>query len=350
MKTKILILLSILLLIAGCQGGPSGKSAPTISAEQVQEWAQQTVQAMVSSSVINTAIPVIPQSSPTAMPLILQPTISIPTIAIATPRPMIPTVSFVQPVQKVCDQMGFVTDVTIPDNTVLQPNQTFQKVWRIQNTGTCTWTPAYQFVFSSGHQLSGITAVNLPRNVAPNETIDISVDMQAPGANGTYQGFWKMRNASGSVFGTGPAAGGNDSVWAKISVTEGSYQGSVPIYAPTGGVIGTGTCSIVDIVPGTNSSFYANQEADFSVTVRNDSNSVWTRADYDIAFTGGTNYLKRPDGVRFDVLNDVAPGQTLTFGLDIVTPSNYGTYSMQWGIVKGYEIVCPIYFTANVNK
>ena len=31
MKTKILILLSILLLIAGCQGGPSGKSAPTIS-------------------------------------------------------------------------------------------------------------------------------------------------------------------------------------------------------------------------------------------------------------------------------------------------------------------------------
>ena len=346
MKKNIILVIILVLALTGCQSGSTGSTASTISAEQVQQWAQQTIQAMVTGNTANTTVPVIPRSSPTSSLSLIQPTKVVATVAIATPRPAIPTVSYVQPVQKVCDQMGFITDVSIPDDTVLYPNQTFQKVWRIQNTGTCTWTPSYQFIFTSGHQLGSTTAVNLPRNVAPNETVDISVDMQAPNINGTYQGFWKMRNASGTTFGTSSSASGTDAIWVKIAVNQGTGQGNVP----TSGYVGTGTCSVMSIVPASNNSFYTNQETDFSVTVRNDSATTWTAANYDIAFTGGTNFLKRSDGVRFDVQNDVAPGQTLTFGLDVITPGNYGTYTMQWGIVKGYEIVCPIYFTANVNK
>ena len=43
------------------------------------------------------------------------------------------------PAVSYCDWMAFVTDVTIPDGTVLQPNETFVKTWRIKNIGTCAW-------------------------------------------------------------------------------------------------------------------------------------------------------------------------------------------------------------------
>jgi hypothetical protein len=38
------------------------------------------------------------------------------------------------------DIAAFVADVTIPDNTVMAPNQPFTKTWRLRNDGTCTWT------------------------------------------------------------------------------------------------------------------------------------------------------------------------------------------------------------------
>jgi len=350
MKKTILGIIILILILTGCQSEGNKTPAVTLSAEQVQLWAQQTIQVMVSSNTTKTAVVLIPQASPTATPTVIRPTIAIPTIVISQPtaRPVIPTISYVQPVQKVCDQMGFVADVTVPDNTIMQPNQVFQKVWRIQNTGTCTWTTSYQFVFDSGYQLGAPSAINLPRNVLPNETIDISVDMQAPSVNGTYQGFWKMRNPSGIKFGTAATQSGNDSVWVKIIVNQGEDSGFVPTSYP--GYIGNGTCSIISMFPTSADSFYAGQETDFTVTVRNESDTVWTASDFDIAFIGGTNMLKRPDGIRFDLKSDVYPGQTLTFGLDIITPSGYGTYTMEWGVVRNNEILCPIYFTANVNK
>jgi hypothetical protein len=53
-------------------------------------------------------------------------------------------------VQKACDRMRFIADVTIEDNTVLSPNQAFRKTWRIQNSGSCTWSPGYRLIFDSG--------------------------------------------------------------------------------------------------------------------------------------------------------------------------------------------------------
>ncbi len=103
---------------------------------------------------------------------------------------MIPTVSYVQSVTTVCDRMRFIEDVTVEDDTVLAPNQVFRKTWRIQNIGSCTWSPAYQLVFDNGNSMSGPAAVNISKYVAPNEMIDISLDLRAPGANGEYQGNW----------------------------------------------------------------------------------------------------------------------------------------------------------------
>ena len=94
----------------------------------------------------------------------------------------------------------YVADVTIPDGTVLAPNAPFPKAWRIKNDGTCNWDAGYQLVFAEGNQMSGPAAVNIPA-AAPGQTIDISVNLAAPGAPGDYAGRWRLRASNGAIFG-----------------------------------------------------------------------------------------------------------------------------------------------------
>jgi hypothetical protein len=117
-----------------------------------------------------------------------------------------------------CDQAapGNPIDVTIPDDTVLQPNQSFTKIWRLQNSGTCTWSKAYAVAFFSGDQMGAPPSVPLAGDVAPGQSVDIAVDMVTPSKAGKYQGNWKLRNASSVLFGIGP--GGAAPFWVRIVV------------------------------------------------------------------------------------------------------------------------------------
>src|SRR6185436_17852856 len=36
-----------------------------------------------------------------------------------------------------CDVMGFVEDVNIPDDTTMSPGQDFVKTWKVKNNGSC---------------------------------------------------------------------------------------------------------------------------------------------------------------------------------------------------------------------
>jgi peptidoglycan hydrolase-like protein with peptidoglycan-binding domain len=101
-----------------------------------------------------------------------------------------------------CNKIAFVTDVTIPDDTVLALNQSFTKTWRLQNVGSCSWTTSYQLVFDSGEQMGGPSQQALTdHTVASQETVEVSVDLKAPGSAGTYRGNWKIREPGGEVFG-----------------------------------------------------------------------------------------------------------------------------------------------------
>jgi hypothetical protein len=93
--------------------------------------------------------------------------------------------------------------MTIPDGTTIQPGAGFTKTWRLTNIGYCTWTTSYAVVFSSGEAMNGPAAQNLTSTVAPGGTVDISVNLVAPVASGSHTGRWKLRNASGAIFGIG---------------------------------------------------------------------------------------------------------------------------------------------------
>lgn len=114
----------------------------------------------------------------------------------ATNTPLPPTIT-PQP----CDQADFVQDVSIPDGTRMLPGQAFTKTWRLRNVGACTWNTSYALVFTGGDAMGSPAVINLRGSVPTNSTVDLSIDMKAPQAAGTYTGNWKLRNADGGIFG-----------------------------------------------------------------------------------------------------------------------------------------------------
>jgi hypothetical protein len=127
----------------------------------------------------------------------------------------------------------------VPDNTILQLTQPFTKTWRLRNSGTCTWSTGYRLVFVSGDQLGAPASVAMPINVAPAQTVDVSVNMVAPDAAGHYEGVWQIRSADGKVFGVGPSS--TDRIWVRIRDTAPAFSTATPTAAvATGSSITTG--------------------------------------------------------------------------------------------------------------
>jgi len=129
----------------------------------------------------------------------------------ATPTPIFTPSAY-------CDHASLVKDVTVPDLTLFTGNTQFTKTWRLKNIGTCTWTTGYKLFYDSGNQMRGPAEVPLARSVAPGEEIDVSVNLIAPGYPSDYLGYWRLKNASGQIFGVGRNAIGI--FWVKIRVVE----------------------------------------------------------------------------------------------------------------------------------
>jgi hypothetical protein len=104
------------------------------------------------------------------------------------------------------DEAKFSKDVTVPDNTRMDPGEEFEKIWRLENVGTCPWTENYSIVFDSGNIMDGPPSITLGTTVEPGGTIDISIPLTAPLTNGTHKGNWLLRNTKGLLFGLGDDA------------------------------------------------------------------------------------------------------------------------------------------------
>lgn len=185
-RTYLFNFLAITALFLGACNLPSGTSGNDAAGTAAAE----TVQAMLASA---TSLPVISLPSSTPLPVIA---------ATNTPIPLpVFTNTALPTATSNCNVMQFVADVTYPDNTVVTPGSAFVKTWRIKNIGTCAWTPSYAIVFSSGNAMNGPSTQALAGNVNPGQTLDVSVSLTAPATPGDYRGDWKIRDASGVLFG-----------------------------------------------------------------------------------------------------------------------------------------------------
>jgi len=192
---RALAALMLVVVLSAC--GP-GNATPTVSVDAIYTAAYNTMLAQQATQLALTP----PTSTPTLTPL---PTLP-PTAA------SLPTLAFTVPTTGVvvgggstgaCDSSAFVSDVTIPDNTVIDPGKKFTKTWNLQNNGTCTWGSGYSLQFDSGDQMGGGTT-GVTGSIGPGSTATISVQMVAPTSKGTYKGVWRMHNAAGVAFGDTP--------------------------------------------------------------------------------------------------------------------------------------------------
>jgi len=180
--TRLFSLLIILIMFLSACNLPSKQAAEDASLTA----AAQTIQALLPT---NTPFGLV-TPTPTVTPIVIFTLTTVPTSAVPLPS-----------ATSNCNVMDFVTDVTIPDGTIMTPGQAFTKTWRLKNIGTCTWTTSYAVVFSSGNSMNGPATQALTGNVNPGQTIDISVNLTAPSSPGDYTGNWKLRDASGVLFG-----------------------------------------------------------------------------------------------------------------------------------------------------
>jgi len=189
----------------------------TIYAEQTIVAGLPTVTATYTEAP-PTATPVPPTA--TAVVPSLTPFPSLTPIPSFTPKPTAPPIP--------CDQATFVSDITIPDGTEVAPGVVFTKIWRIKNSGTCTWTTKYNFTFFSGDRMEGSSPQTLSANVVPGDVIALAVNFKAPSDEGTYRSNWKLQNGSGAWFGIGT---NNATIYTEVKVKQGAVVNGVDFAA-----------------------------------------------------------------------------------------------------------------------
>ncbi len=124
------------------------------------------------------------------------------TAAPTSPPPTAVPPTAVPPTAAPCtNNSTYVADVTVPDGTTLALGQTFNKIWRVRNTGSCTWGAGYLLVFVGGEAMGATTSIAVP-NTAPNATADLLVPMTAPTTPGAHSGQWRLKSSGGTLFGT----------------------------------------------------------------------------------------------------------------------------------------------------
>ena len=126
-------------------------------------------------------------------------------------------------------------DVTIPDETQMDADETFTKTWEFQNSGTCPWI-GYTIKFDSGDQMSAPLSAPIVDTLA-NGIVQVSVLLIAPTVDGSYTGNFTLNDSNGNpIF-----IGTEKTFWVKIVVGNPTPQVTTSVsttktpFVPSGG-------------------------------------------------------------------------------------------------------------------
>lgn len=156
-------------------------ASPTITSSPVSLVTATPLPTWTQAVVINPILPTV-FKSPTATGTQYTPTVN-------------PAVSAVG-----CNNLGLISDVTIPSGSVVKPGESFTKTWKVENNGTCNWALLYRLVFVGGDRMEGDPG-GLGKVIVPGKWTQLSVGLVAPSKSGTYTGTWRMATQQGTPFG-----------------------------------------------------------------------------------------------------------------------------------------------------
>lgn len=234
----LLIVLTLAIVLYGCSSKP--KTTPTPNPER-QSTAVRTEAAENGGE---TPVAIAPGGGGSPTPLAgegLQATPSVTTDGGGeTPAasPTAPVLTATPTPANCLNQAVFVEDITVPDGTVIRPDEKFVKTWKVQNSGTCDWGEGYTMAFAGGDIMSG--ALNQPiQPIKAGEIGEVSVELTSPTRGGRQTGYWVFQDPAGRRFGLGITA--LDMLWVQINVTfvdQAGNPGLIPVSfepAPEGG-------------------------------------------------------------------------------------------------------------------
>jgi uncharacterized protein YkwD len=110
------------------------------------------------------------------------------------------------------DSAILVQDVTVPDNAQMTRGAKFTKTWRFMNSGKCKWS-GYTISFVAGDRMETPESAPIPETEA-GKTVDVSIELTAPSVDGTYTGFYELKNNKGENL----AIGTETTFWVKILI------------------------------------------------------------------------------------------------------------------------------------
>ena len=323
--TKLITMFAaVLLVLAACRPAPPAVPTETQDPNLVYTAAAETAQVRLTENarITPTRPPATPTSEPTPTQAPTSTQEQAQETAEATP---VPTTA-AQPAAG--DNAVYVQDVTIPDGTVLGAGESFVKTWKLMNTGTTTWSTAYSLVHISDNLMEAENSVPIKVEVPPNQNVDISVNMVAPNANGSYRGFWRMRNAAGQLFG--------DAIYVDIRVGSGTSNTPVPTAAgPTATSAPSSSASVSNLNvtvenPTTTAAcpFSYRVEANFNLSAASDVTYRWEAGSDTPGFT-----FTLPGA---QTTGFAAGTQTLAFFLEL---NNSGSGWIQLHITSPQDVV-----------
>jgi uncharacterized protein YkwD len=110
------------------------------------------------------------------------------------------------------DSAVMIEDVTVPDNSLMSRGQKFTKTWRFMNNGKCIWN-GYTIAFFAGDRMSSPASSPVPATEA-GKTVDVSIELTAPSIDGSYTGFYVLKNDKGETL----PIGIEQAFWLKILI------------------------------------------------------------------------------------------------------------------------------------
>jgi hypothetical protein len=332
-KTTLLLTAFLVMLLTGCSfmPGQQAEQSPLLMtqiAEEVHQ--QQTIQAAFTRIAEKTQA-----SFSTAT---WTPTPSPTSTASATPTPLpptptatwilLPTATRPPPTPIPCNWVGFIKDVTIKDGTRLVVGEPFTKTWRLKNIGACTWTRKYALAFVSGSRMNGAEIQYFENQVKPGQVVDVSVRLKTPNQEGTYTGYWMLRDQNGRLFGLGKKA--DDPFWVKIKA---QLPPATPTFTPTPTATATSLpppCLraqyVADVTIPDNTLLPPGAPFTKIWRLKNSGQCTWT-PNFNLVFVQG-NQMQGPSTQALNY--EVKPGSQVDVAVNLVAPSEPGPHQGYW--------------------
>ena len=217
--TGFLLLLLLLPMLAGCS---------VLSPDAIRYRVNHIAEELFSQSTVT--MPVLVTATPSATPT-MTPTVTPTPTETPTPTATFPVMEYSSPTFEVLstaelpvsqkDEISNVKDVTIPDDTILDPGQLFIKSWRMTNSGEKTWEEGTKLMMSATFPMDTPPVVNAiflkandwidftpggwgqrVYNAAPGSEVDLAVILKAPETAGSYAIYFRLVNADGEIVST----------------------------------------------------------------------------------------------------------------------------------------------------